>query len=117
MRSLADNEAGFLRHTLTTTIDGYQIVVAATLDIERDDCRIVDYDRPDVQTVRSYRSKTDATTLRNDDNKSVLIFQNVPHKNVIYFAISLIFSIFAAKNAIYGKIYHARPHCLEKQRG
>lgn len=50
-------------------------------------------------------------------HKSVLIFQNVPHKNVIYFAISLIFSIFAAKNAIYGKIYHARPHCLEKQRG
>ena len=65
MRSLADNEAGFLRHTLTTSIDGYQIVVAATLDIERDDCRIVDYDRPDVQTVRSHRSKTDAATLRN----------------------------------------------------
>ena len=71
MRSLADDEAGFLRHTLTTSIDGYQIVVAATLDIERDDCRIVDYDRPDVQTVRSHRSKTDAATLRNDDRTAI----------------------------------------------
>ena len=71
MRSLADDKAGFLRHTLTTTIDGYQIVVAATLDIERDDCRIVDDDRTDVQTVRSHRSKTDAATLRNDDRSAI----------------------------------------------
>lgn len=71
MRSLADDKAGFLRHTLTTTINGYQIVVAATLDIERDDCRIVDDDRTDVQTVRSHRSKTDATTLRNDDRSAI----------------------------------------------
>ena len=33
MRSLSDDKAGFLCHTLTTSIDGYQIVVAATLDM------------------------------------------------------------------------------------
>ena len=71
MRSLADDKAGLLRHTLTTAIDGYQIVVAAALDIKRNDCRIVDDDRTDVQTVRSHRSKTDAATLRNDDRSAI----------------------------------------------
>ena len=57
-----------------------------------------------------------AWIVRKVPHKSVLIFQKVPHKNVICFAFSLIFSIFAQKT-IYGKIYHARPHCLEKQKG
>lgn len=49
----------------------YQMIMKEGYDIERDDCRIVDYDRPDVQTVRSHRSKTDAATLRNDDRTAI----------------------------------------------
>ena len=27
------------------------------------------------------------------------------------------FQYICSKNSMYGKIYHARPHCLEEQRG
>ena len=41
--------------------------MASALHIQHDLCRIIDYDRADVQAMRCYRSKTETATLRNDD--------------------------------------------------
>lgn len=47
----------------------------------------------------------------------MLIFQNVPHKNVIYFAISLIFSIFAPKEQVVriNQVWNSIPSQLAKE--
>ena len=48
-------------------------------------------------------------------HKSVVICQKVPHKSVNCFAISLFFQYICGKYRMaYGKIYYARPNCLEK---
>ena len=51
---------------------------------------------------------------RKVPHKNVEICRKVPHKSVVSFAILFIFSIFAAKYIVYGKIRYARPYCLEK---
>ena len=51
---------------------------------------------------------------RKVPHKSVVLCRKVPHKSVVRFAILFIFSIFAAKYIVYGKIRYARPYCLEK---
>ena len=71
MRSFADDETDFLRHALTSTIDSHEIIMTATLDVQLDFCRIIDYDRTDIETVRSNRSETETSTLRDDDRSAI----------------------------------------------
>ena len=67
MRRLADYQAGLLGHAFASAINRHEIIMASALHIQHDLCRIIDYDRADVQAMRRHRSKTETATLRNDD--------------------------------------------------
>ena len=71
MRSFADDETSFLRHALTSTIDSHEIIMTATLNVQLNFSRIIDYDRTDIETVRSNRSEAETSTLRDDDRSAI----------------------------------------------
>ena len=71
MRSFADDETGFLRHSLASSIDSHEIIMTATLNVQLNFSRIIDYDRTDIETVRSNRSEAETSTLRDDDRSAI----------------------------------------------
>ena len=76
MRRLADNQAGLLGHAFASAINRHEIIMASALHIQHDLRRIINHNRTDIQTVRSNRSKTETTTLRNDNRSAIRKIKN-----------------------------------------
>lgn len=71
MWCLTDNQLGLLCHSFASSVNSNEIIMASAFYIQHDLCRIIDDNRTDIQTVRSNRSQTETTTLRNDNRSTI----------------------------------------------
>lgn len=65
--SFADGESGAFATSLAASVDGDEEIVASAFHVECDFPFVLDDNRPDVETMRSYRSDGNGVAMGYDD--------------------------------------------------